>query len=138
MRCAPCAGPWGVLPLVVREQLHLGAAIYGTLLGLMGIGGVTAGLLLPQLRSLLHARAPHAASGGAAPSERDAASQALAGTGELRPLVVLVLACLMQALLRAVRRAQLTSLLVQMCGALRSRLQPARDAACQTLERFAL
>jgi MFS family permease len=48
---APCAGPWGVLPLVVREQLHLGAAFYGTLLGLMGIGGVTAGLLLPQLRS---------------------------------------------------------------------------------------
>jgi MFS family permease len=48
---APCAGPWGVLPLVVREQLHLGAGFYGTLLGLMGIGGVTAGLLLPQLRN---------------------------------------------------------------------------------------
>jgi MFS family permease len=48
-----CSAPWGVLPLVVREQLHLGAGFFGILLGLMGIGGVTAGLLLPQLRSRL-------------------------------------------------------------------------------------
>ena len=47
---APGAAPWAVLPLVVREQLGLGAGVYGVLLGLMGIGGVTAGLLLPQLR----------------------------------------------------------------------------------------
>ena len=47
---APGAAPWAMLPLVVREQLGLGAAMYGVLLGLMGIGGVTAGLLLPQLR----------------------------------------------------------------------------------------
>jgi MFS family permease len=40
-----------MLPLVVREQLGLGAGVYGMLLGLMGIGGVTAGLLLPQLRN---------------------------------------------------------------------------------------
>ncbi len=46
----PCSAPWAMLPLVVREQLGLGAAVYGTLLGLMGVGGITAGLLLPQLR----------------------------------------------------------------------------------------
>lgn len=47
----PGAAPWAMLPLVVREQLGLGAGVYGMLLGLMGIGGVTAGLLLPQLRA---------------------------------------------------------------------------------------
>ncbi len=46
----PCAAPWAVLPLVVREQLGLSAGVYGVLLGLMGIGGVTAGLVLPQVR----------------------------------------------------------------------------------------
>ncbi len=49
----PCAAPWAMLPLVVREQLGLGAAVYGTLLGLMGIGGITAGLVLPQVRARL-------------------------------------------------------------------------------------
>jgi MFS family permease len=48
---APGAAPWAMLPLVVREQLQDGAGIYGVLLGLMGIGGVTAGLVLPQLRA---------------------------------------------------------------------------------------
>ncbi len=47
---APGAAPWAMLPLVVREQLQEGAGIYGVLLGLMGVGGVTAGLILPQLR----------------------------------------------------------------------------------------
>jgi MFS family permease len=47
------AAPWAMLPLVVREQLHLGAAVYGLLLGLMGVGGVTAGMLLPQMRARL-------------------------------------------------------------------------------------
>jgi MFS family permease len=47
----PAAAPWAMLPLVVREQLHLGAGVYGALLGLMGIGGVTAGMLLPQIRA---------------------------------------------------------------------------------------
>ena len=46
----PTAGPWAMLPLVVREQLHLGPNSYGLLLGAMGIGGVTSGLLLPALR----------------------------------------------------------------------------------------
>lgn len=50
---APSAAPWAMLPLVVREILHLDAGIYGLLLGLMGAGGVAAGLLLPQIRRRL-------------------------------------------------------------------------------------
>ncbi len=46
----PAAAPWATLPVVVRDQLGLGAGVYGAMLGLMGVGGVTAGLLLPQLR----------------------------------------------------------------------------------------
>jgi predicted MFS family arabinose efflux permease len=49
----PASAPWALLPLVVREQLHLGAGIYGLLLGLMGVGGVTAGMLLPQVRTFI-------------------------------------------------------------------------------------
>ena len=49
----PASAPWALLPLVVREQLHLGAGIYGLLLGLMGVGGVTAGMLLPQARNIM-------------------------------------------------------------------------------------
>ena len=33
----PAAAPWALLPLVVREQLHLGAGMYGVILGLMGV-----------------------------------------------------------------------------------------------------
>ncbi len=47
------AAPWAMLPLVVREQLGLDAGSFGLLLGLMGTGGVTAGMLLPQVRSRL-------------------------------------------------------------------------------------
>jgi MFS family permease len=46
----PAAAPWALLPLVVREHLHLGASMYGVILGLMGVGGVTSGMLLPRLR----------------------------------------------------------------------------------------
>jgi MFS family permease len=46
----PAAAPWALLPLVVREQLHLGAGMYGMILGLMGVGGVSSGMLLPRLR----------------------------------------------------------------------------------------
>ena len=46
----PAAAPWAMLPLIVRDQLHLGAGSYGLLLGLMGIGGVASGLLLPAMR----------------------------------------------------------------------------------------
>src|SRR5208282_146100 len=43
----PASAPWALLPLVVRQQLDLGAGVYGLLLGMMGLGGVTAGMLLP-------------------------------------------------------------------------------------------
>ena len=46
----PASAPWALLPLVVREQLGLGAGSFGLLLGLMGVGGVTSGMLLPLLR----------------------------------------------------------------------------------------
>jgi len=46
----PAAAPWALLPLVVRAQLHLGAGMYGLILGLMGVGGVSSGMLLPRLR----------------------------------------------------------------------------------------
>ncbi len=48
----PSAATWAMLPLVVREQLGLGAGSFGLLLGLMGVGGVTAGMLLPRLRGV--------------------------------------------------------------------------------------
>ena len=46
-----CSALWATLPLVVRQQLGLGAGSFGMLLGLMGVGGVTAGLLLPNARA---------------------------------------------------------------------------------------
>jgi MFS family permease len=46
----PCAAPWAMLPLIVREQLGLGAGSFGLLLGVMGVGGVTSGMLLPRMR----------------------------------------------------------------------------------------
>jgi MFS family permease len=47
------AAPWAMLPLVVKQQLGLGAGTYGLLLGLMGLGGVTSGMVLPQIRARL-------------------------------------------------------------------------------------
>lgn len=47
----PAAAPWAMLPLIVREQLGLGAGSFGLLLGLMGVGGVTSGMLLPRMRA---------------------------------------------------------------------------------------
>ena len=46
----PCAAPWALLPLLVREHLGLGPGMYGVILGMMGIGGVTSGMLLPLTR----------------------------------------------------------------------------------------
>ena len=46
----PAAAPWAMLPLVVHSQLGLGAGMYGLILGMMGMGGVTGGMLLPNLR----------------------------------------------------------------------------------------
>lgn len=53
----PCSAPWALLPLVVREQLHLGAGMYGLILGMMGVGGVTSGMLLPVVRARLSCNA---------------------------------------------------------------------------------
>jgi MFS family permease len=44
---------WGLLPLLVREQLRLGPDAFGLLLGAMGVGAVAAGFLLPALRARL-------------------------------------------------------------------------------------
>jgi len=47
----PCAAPWGLLPLFVRQELGLGAGMYGVILGAMGAGGVASGMLLPKFRT---------------------------------------------------------------------------------------
>jgi MFS family permease len=47
------AAIWSVLPLLVRQQLGLGPEWFGILLGAMGVGAVSAGLLLPSLRPYL-------------------------------------------------------------------------------------
>jgi MFS family permease len=47
----PAAAPWAMLPLFVRQELGLGAGMYGLILGMMGIGGVTSGMLLPAIRA---------------------------------------------------------------------------------------
>ncbi|WP_421989301.1 MFS transporter [Roseococcus sp.] len=44
---------WGLLPLLVRETLHLGPQAFGLLLGCMGAGAVAAGFLLPAVRGRL-------------------------------------------------------------------------------------
>jgi MFS family permease len=46
----PASAPWAMLPLYVRHELGLGAGMYGVILGMMGIGGVTSGMLLPMVR----------------------------------------------------------------------------------------
>ncbi len=49
----PAAAPWALLPLVVREQLHLGPGMFGLILGVMGAGGVTSGLFMPRVARLM-------------------------------------------------------------------------------------
>ncbi len=49
----PASAPWALLPLVVREQLGLGPGMFGLILGLMGAGGVTSGLIMPRLARLM-------------------------------------------------------------------------------------
>ena len=48
------AAPWAMLPLVVHDQLGLGAGMYGLILGCMGAGGVVSGMLLPNVRRVLN------------------------------------------------------------------------------------
>ncbi|MGK7865509.1 MFS transporter [Falsiroseomonas sp. E2-1-a4] len=47
------AALWGLLPLLVRQQLGLGPEWFGIMLAAMGVGAVGAGLLLPSLRGRL-------------------------------------------------------------------------------------
>jgi MFS family permease len=49
----PASAPWALLPLYVRRDLMLGPGMYGVILGMMGIGGVTSGMLLPVVRGKL-------------------------------------------------------------------------------------
>jgi len=50
----PASAPWALLPLYVKRDLGLGPGMYGLILGMMGIGGVTSGLLLPSFRRHLN------------------------------------------------------------------------------------
>ena len=47
----PAAAVWGLLPLLVREQLGLGPEAFGLMLGVMGAAAVGAGFVLPALRA---------------------------------------------------------------------------------------
>lgn len=47
----PGSAVWALLPLYAREQLALGPAGYGVLLGFFGAGAVAGGLVLPALRA---------------------------------------------------------------------------------------
>ena len=49
----PASAPWALLPLFVRHDLGLGPGMYGLILGMMGVGGVTSGMLLPAIRAKL-------------------------------------------------------------------------------------
>jgi predicted MFS family arabinose efflux permease len=49
----PASAPWALLPLYVRHDLSLGPGMYGFILGMMGVGGVTSGMLLPVVRAKL-------------------------------------------------------------------------------------
>lgn len=45
------AALWGLLPLLVRQQLGLGPEWFGIMLAAMGVGAVSAGFLLPTVRA---------------------------------------------------------------------------------------
>jgi predicted MFS family arabinose efflux permease len=44
------SGVWALLPVVARDQLHIGASGYGMLLSAFGIGSVIGALFIPALR----------------------------------------------------------------------------------------
>jgi MFS family permease len=96
----PGSAVWALLPLYAREQLALGAAGYGLLLGFFGVGAVAAGLWLPRLRarvgpqrvttlSALGYAAALIALGAAPALPIAAAALALAGAGWLALLTTL-------------------------------------------------
>lgn len=47
------SAPWALLPLVARDQMHNGAAIYGVLLGMIGLGSILGSLTLNWLKQRL-------------------------------------------------------------------------------------
>jgi MFS family permease/quinol monooxygenase YgiN len=49
----PASAVMAMLPLVVRNRLHLGSGSYGALLAVFGLGAVSATLVLPALRERL-------------------------------------------------------------------------------------
>jgi len=96
----PGSAVWALLPLYAREQLALGPAGYGLLLGFFGAGAVAAGVALPGLRtrvgpqrvttiSALGYAAALLALGAAPTLPVAAASLALAGAGWLALLTTL-------------------------------------------------
>jgi MFS family permease len=46
---------WGLLPVVARQELRMGASGYGVLLAALGVGAVAGALLMPRVRSLISA-----------------------------------------------------------------------------------
>ena len=44
------SGLWALLPVIVKQDLHLGAAGYGLLLGCIGVGAVLGAAVLPQIQ----------------------------------------------------------------------------------------
>ena len=48
------AAVWGLLPLLVRVDLALGPEAFGFMLGVMGVGAVLAGFLMPNLRGRMN------------------------------------------------------------------------------------
>ncbi len=59
----PASVVWSLLAPLAHDQLGLGSAGYGVLLGAAGVGSVAGALLMPQLRRRLSATAIVAASG---------------------------------------------------------------------------
>src|ERR1700687_4383097 len=47
----PASALWGLLPLIARRQLALGADGYGLLLGVLGVGAIFGAVILPCLRA---------------------------------------------------------------------------------------
>jgi len=44
------SGLWALLPVIVRQDLRLGAPGYGLLLGCIGVGAVVGAAVLPQIQ----------------------------------------------------------------------------------------
>jgi MFS family permease len=49
----PASALWGLLPLLARQELNLGASGYGILLGAVGLGAVSGAYFLPRIRKII-------------------------------------------------------------------------------------